>query len=279
MKKILYIYHLIKKFTKKILDDHVSAYAAQSSFFIIVSFIPFIILMLSIIQYTPLTEQMLLSWFIEATPSKLHPLITASINNIYGRSSFALISITALVTLWVAGKVFWGITHGLNLIYGVKESRNYIFRRLLASLYTFLLIIIIVIILMIFVFSNQLLYATKDNFPIFYLIVSRLLAHKIIITQCILTFFFLLLYKFVPSRQTSLIRQFPGAFFAAACWQLFSYIYSVYVNNSASFNAMYGNLAGIVFAMLWLYFCMTIFFYGAEFNILLEKLTSKNTAI
>lgn len=266
MKKVLYTYHLIKRFSKKILNDHVSAYAAQSSFFIIVSFIPFIILMLSIIQYTPLSEQMLLTLLLEATPNKLHPLIFASVNSIYESSSFTLISITALITLWVAGKVFWGITHGLNLIYGVKESRNYIFRRLLASLYTFLLILVIVITLMFFVFSNQILYATKDIFPIFFTIVSVLLTHKIIITQCVLTFFFLLLYKFVPSHPTSLIRQFPGAFFAATGWQLFSHIYSIYVNTSVSFNAMYGNLAGIVFAMLWLYFCMTIFFYGAEIN-------------
>ena len=34
---------------------------------------------------------------------------------------------------------------------------------------------------------------------------------------------------------------------------------------------MYGSLAGIVIAMLWLYFCMIMVFVGAEFNYVLNK--------
>ena len=48
---------IIKEFSERIMGDHVGAYAAQSAFFILLSFIPFMMLLLNIIQYTPLTEE------------------------------------------------------------------------------------------------------------------------------------------------------------------------------------------------------------------------------
>jgi len=79
------------------------------------------------------------------------------------------------------------------------------------------------------------------------------------------------LYKYIPNRKGSLIREFPGALFAGVGWQLFSFLYSLYINHSSGFMNMYGSLATIVFAMLWLYFCISIVFYGAELNTFIEK--------
>lgn len=43
-------YRLIVFIANKIRDDHVAAYSAQAAFFIIISFFPFIMLLLSIIS-------------------------------------------------------------------------------------------------------------------------------------------------------------------------------------------------------------------------------------
>ena len=42
---------LIDLFFKKIRDDHVSAFSAQAAFFIIISFFPFIMFLLSIVPF------------------------------------------------------------------------------------------------------------------------------------------------------------------------------------------------------------------------------------
>ena len=47
-----------------------------------------------------------------------------------------------------------------------------------------------------------------------------------------------------------------------------SYIFSIYVDFSSGLSNMYGSLTSIIVTMLWLYFCMNIFFLGAELNIL-----------
>ena len=44
---------------KRLNEDHVGAYAAQSAYFILLSFIPFVLLVVTLVKYTPLTREML----------------------------------------------------------------------------------------------------------------------------------------------------------------------------------------------------------------------------
>ena len=50
--------HLIRFFLAKLKKDNIGAYAAQAAYFLIMSFIPFILFFTTIIRYTPLTYNM-----------------------------------------------------------------------------------------------------------------------------------------------------------------------------------------------------------------------------
>ena len=84
-------------------------------------------------------------------------------------------------------------------------------------------------------------------------------------------FAFVLLYTIVPSSKQNPWQQLPGALFAAICWLLFSFGFSLYFSNFSNYSYMYGSLAAVVLLMLWLYFCICILFIGAEINTLLSK--------
>lgn len=271
MKNLLKIYFTINEVTRKVNEDKIGAYAAETSFFIIVCIFPFIFFIFTILQYTPINESVFLKLLTSTLPMQLEPLITSIVEEIYSRSSVALISITVIITLWICGSAFIGIIDGLNSIYGIRETRNYILRRICASIYALLFVFIIIAMLMFLVFGEFIIQITSDTFPIFSLLIAELLARKFLIVQCVLTLFFMGLYKYIPNRKGSLIKELPGALFSALVWQLFSYLYSLYISISPRFTFMYGSLASIVFAMLWLYFCISILFYGAEINALIEK--------
>lgn len=271
MKALLRIYFSIKEIANKVGKDHISAFAAQSSFYTIICIFPLIIFLFTILQYTPITEDFLLKLFLGITPEPINPMITSMVDEVYSRSSVALISITAIMTLWVAGKIFIGINQGLNIIYEVENRRNFLISRIFSILYTLILIALMVIILFLLVFGRKILHAFEVPFPLFSALFNELLRRKILLSQCLLTLFFMFIYKYVPNRKSSLVRELPGALFAGLGWQIFSYLYSFYINHSSGFVVMYGSLATVVFAMLWLYFCFCIFFFGAEINILIEK--------
>ena len=46
---------LVSGFLEAMRDDHVGAYAAQTAYFIMLSFFPFIILLVTLIRYTSIT--------------------------------------------------------------------------------------------------------------------------------------------------------------------------------------------------------------------------------
>ena len=60
----------IRGFMKRLNEDHVGAYAAQSAYFILLSFIPFVLLVVTLVKYTPLTRDDVYSVLINMLPTE-----------------------------------------------------------------------------------------------------------------------------------------------------------------------------------------------------------------
>ena len=82
---------------------------------------------------------------------------------------------------------------------------------------------------------------------------------------------FTLFYLVLPNRRRRLTRALPGALGAAIAWNVFSSALSFYVNHFPRASSLYGSLTLLLFSLLWLYICISIIFYGALFNRLLER--------
>ena len=54
----MYLIYIIRDFSKRLSKDHVGAYSAQAALlFIMLSFFPFMMLLLSLVQYLPIGKQ------------------------------------------------------------------------------------------------------------------------------------------------------------------------------------------------------------------------------
>ena len=155
---------IIKEFSERIMGDHVGAYAAQSAFFILLSFIPFMMLLLNIIQYTPLTEEAVSSAVMSIIPEDFHGVVKTIIMEIYRRSS-AILPVSAIIALWSAGKAITSLTYGLNTVYHVKETRNYFVNRLRSMLFTLFFIGAFLVTLVLMVFGRSIQQALTEYFP------------------------------------------------------------------------------------------------------------------
>jgi len=265
-------YKLIRLFGQKIDDDHIQAYSAQAAFFIIISFFPFIMLLFSIVKFFPLTESSMLLLFSQIFPSGVNSMVVPLITQIYDTTaSGTLISLTAITTLWSAGKGFLAIMKGLNAVYEIKETRSYLFLRATSALYTLIFAIMVIITMILFVFGNRLFLWIEKRFPGFADMAFVIISLRTIVGLITLVIFFLLIYIVIPNRRTKIMQEIPGALLSAAGWMGFSYAFSFYIDNFSNFSATYGSLTAIVLFMLWMYFLMYILFLGAECNRLLEN--------
>ncbi len=263
----LKIYNLIRGFFRKLSDDHVSAFSAQSSYFLILTIFPFAMLLLTIIQYTPITEAFLVEIVQSFVPQGFNSLAKDVIGELYNRSGTAIISITAIASIWTSSKGILALIKGLNCIYKVDQYKNYFILRLKAALYTITFIIGIIISLTILVFGNSLLKFISLHQPLLYNIVEFIISLRGLYIPVVLTLIFILLYKMVPNKNFRFIDHIPGALFSAFGWEFFSYAYSIYIDYYANYSYIYGSLTTIVLLLLWIYICMYILFLGAEINV------------
>lgn len=265
-------YKLICLFSRKIGDDHVSAFSAQAAFFIIISFFPFIMLLLSIIGKFPIGENTMTTIFMQIFPSTINSMIVSIVEEMYNTSSSTtLISIAAISALWSAGKGFYAIMKGLNSVYEIKETRNFILLRISSAVYTLMFAIMLIASMVLLVFGNRLYIWIEQKFPVLKELALLIISLRTIVGLIILLVFFLIIYVVVPNRKTKVLSQLPGAMICSAGWMGFSYAFSYYIDHYANYASMYGSLAAIVLFMLWLYCCMYILFVGGEINLLFEN--------
>ena len=256
---------LVSGFLEAMRDDHVGAYAAQTAYFIMLSFFPFIILLVTLIRYTSITPADVYEAAQMIFPPSMDSFILGLINEVYSKTAVT-VSISAVVAAWSAGKGFLGLMRGMNTIYNVEERRNYIILRLRSALYAIIFVIAIILSLVVLVFGTSIHAAAVEHLPFLAVVTGMVVRLKGIVGVCFLTAVFMILYRFVPNRRARLFSQAPGALFSAVCWYLFSIGFSFYVELSPGLANMYGSLTTIVLVMLWLYFCMYIILLGAEIN-------------
>ena len=261
-------YLMIKAFLKKLREDTVSAFAAQTAFFVILSFLPFLIFLLTLVRYLPVETENLLASVQTVFPEAVHEYIGVLLSEVMEKTTGAILSISVITALWSASRGFLVIIQGMNAVYGNKETRKYFVLRLLSVGYTLVFAVVLLLTLVLLVFGNQIYLYAQSRVPLLRQTAFLVICLRTVVSLVVLTGFFWGLYLLVPNRKSKhATAELPGAVLSATGWLGFSYLYSFYIDRMSNFSAMYGSLTAIVLCMIWLYACMYIMFIGAELNV------------
>lgn len=261
LKRLIFIgYDFGKHMSKK----NISAFAASTAFFLFLSLIPMLMLLCSIIPYTPVTENNLLKAVTDIAPDSMKALLTGIIREVYDKS-IGIISVTAIVTLWSAGKGMLALMRGLNAINDVEENRSYLLLRIVASLYTVIVVMLMLISLIIMVFGNTLVTIIKGEIPQTAYLFNILMQFRTLAVWLVITILVALMYTYMPGAKLGFKMQLPGAAVASVGWSVITFGFSVYIDKFNGFST-YGSLTTIIILMLWLYVCMYIVMAGAFLN-------------
>ncbi len=267
------IYKLIDSFVSKVNGDKVSAFSAQATYFTILSFFPFIMFLLTLLQYLPIPQETLFDLIKLVIPETIAGFVEGLVNEVLNNATGTILSITIISVLWASSKGIRAIIEGLNSVYSIKETRHFVKVRLLAIFYTVIFAVSIIMLLAIFVFGNQIFLWLGEQFPIINSLAVVIISVRTIVGICILILFFLCIFTFLPNRKSNFIKELPGAIIASCGWVGFSLLFSFYIDNLNNMTATYGSLTTVVLCMLWLYICMIIMFIGAEVNAVLYNHT------
>lgn len=275
----------IYKFGVKMSDSYTAACAAQAAFFILLSIVPMVSLILAITTYLPYTKGDVLYIMMRFIPADLEVYISDIINDVYNGAGKAAISISAIAMLWSASKGIMALMDGFNSMYQIRQETTWLKTRLISIAYTIILVIVFAAVMSGYVvLSHYYKLYIKDVFTIESSMRTLFLMIRYIMGWFLFYAFILMMFVILPggfglpmgkeekmNLGKRIKSQIPGAAFSSVAWLVISRVVIIYIDHFPTFSVMYGSLAGIVIAMLWLYFCMYSLFIGAVINYLLSK--------
>ncbi len=268
-------YRKIRFITDTLHDDRITVYAAQTAFYICISAIPFIMLLIMLSKLvSPFLVSEIMPVLTDVVPKGAGEVFEYIFSQAMERSDIPLVSTAAVGALWSAARGMRAITRGVSEVYKVSVKGTFISGIFRSLIYTFMFLAIIILTLLFFAFGDVL---SKRGV---YVVQSETGIFKACLFLLFLTVYFSLLYYVVakgglffrnekntssecPKKYT---MQLPGAFLSAVGWVMFSYFYSLYIRYFPKSSYVYGSLGAVVFLMLWLYFCIFIILLGAEVN-------------
>lgn len=271
MKRILFIYRLVRQF----FADEMPVYAASAAFWILISAVPFLMTLMTAIQFVPgIDKASIQEVLIRATPDmpQFANLIYSVTDNLFVTTPTAVLSLSVVATVWSASTGVYGIEKGIRKIYGTRENAGYLVQRISAMIFTVVFVIALLGTLLLLVLGSSIQRLVDHWIPLLSALISFVLSLKLLIAAGFLFAAFLLIYHLMPGRAKYVHRQLPGALFSTAAWMVFSYLFSVYFTNFRNISYMYGSLGALVLLMLWIYIIICIVFLGAELNAMLAKM-------
>ena len=134
------IYRLQKDIRKSVQEAEVSTYASGAAFFLFLSIIPMIMVVSGLLPHDAIVKKNMVTISQAVIPERVYSFLVGIIDSYHG-NNMTLLSVSAVVIIWSASKSVLALIRGLNHIYEVDESRNYILLRIKAALYTIFLLL------------------------------------------------------------------------------------------------------------------------------------------
>ncbi len=262
-------------------DNNLSLMAAGVSFFGLLALFPAIgafVALYGLFQDPQAVVQQL-SQLDGVIPSDVVDTLTAQMRQVASGSE-AKLGVAAIFSLLVAS---WSARMGtnalmtaLNVVYGEREKRGFIWTTLTSLALT--VAIILGLISIAFVAVGAPLVFEALGAPGWLLIVGR--AIGIAMAAFVLVFGIASLYRWAPSRRAAQWRWVgSGALMVVVFWVVGSLLFSFYVAASDRYSATYGSLGAVIILLTWLYITVLIMLIGGELNAQLEYQTGEDTTV
>ena len=265
------IYDAVDEFFSGMGSRRITTYSAACAYYLFMSLVPVIMLLVAVLLYTPLTQDVVLEAVSEYVPESLYEIVYFIVTSIYNGGKVAL-TVSILLTLWSASACMKALMRGMDSVYDAVRRDDYIKFSLRACLYMVIFVVILLLSFFVMVYGGKILDFIENSMPSNHSLdfLFTLAKHlRFLVILALLALVFSLLYKWMPARALKYRRQLPGAVFSAVVWSAFSFIFSFYVSLSDKFGA-YGYIGTIMVAMMWIFYCFYFLLLGGFINHYIE---------
>ena len=247
------------------LNKNCAHVAGAIAFYALFSFFPLVLAIISIagfVQGSEAEQAELATDIAEVVPVSSDYISKTVEEVVNARAITGIASVLGL--LWAASAAFGAIRKGINLAWGIKETRPFLRERLM----DFSLVLGAGVLMMVVLFNTPIFaflrLITDEIAPegyvvtdIFWSVAAQLLTPLLSIVA------FVLLYRFLPNTKVQLGDVWLGALGAAAAFEGAKWGFVWYVTTFPVYNVVYGALGAIMALLTWVYVSAIILLFGA----------------
>ncbi len=246
---------------KKLKEDDIWGASASLAYYLLLSFFPFVIALVSLLSFVPVGTNELLALLEDFLPQNVFELIRENTwFLVNGKTS--VLSIGFITALWIASKSTKALVRSLNVSYDTRDSRPWWLRYIIALLMTLFLAAVIIVSAVLFLFGIQLL--TAFDAPANIIEMAENL--RSVVLYAILVLVMAFIFKFAPNRKLKLKWVIPGALCTGVIWVVATVAFGIYLGSSDIFADFYGTLGGVIAMLLWLYLISFSILFGNALN-------------
>jgi membrane protein len=272
----LTFWQLTGKVIHGIQEDDLFGRASELAYNFLLALFPLLLFMLTLFglfaSRSNELQSSLLSYFADFLPPSAFQLLKAITIEMAANATSGKLTFGIVLTLWFASGGMSSMISTLDAVYHVRESRGWLWGRVIALGLTIAILTLLMTSLFIVLvgghFSDWI--AIKLHLTSIILIVWRVLQWVAVVLFLILSFS--LIYYFGPSLEQRRWHWItPGSIFGAFLWLAASAGLCVYLHFFNTYTATYGSLAAIMILLVWLYVTGLSFLIGGEINAQIER--------
>ncbi|ALS22906.1 MULTISPECIES: YihY/virulence factor BrkB family protein [Paenibacillus] len=256
------------EFWNQLVQDDVLSLAAQCAYYFLFSLFPFLIFIMSLLGYLPITAHDVLLLIKEYIPSGAAAGIEEQLKDVLEFKRGGVLSFGLIFSLVTASAAMHAIVLAVNKAYGLPPRKSFIHSRMLAIALTAGMLMVVASALLLSVFGqligewmNTRLHLPWSQIQLWN--VLRWVIHFVILFLVLTA-----VYYIAPNTCLTCKDVLPGAIMAAVGWQLTSWGFSYYVNHFGHYSATYGSLGGVIVLLSWFYISALLIVAGGELNAL-----------
>ena len=260
----------LKRTFREFADDKLLDWAAALTYYSILSLFPAVVVLMSMVGLIgesvtgPLIENLR-----QLAPGQSRDVLVNVVRQLEGSSSVAgpVALLGLLSAFWASSGYIGGFIRASNAIYEVEEGRPIWKTIPLRLVLTLTMVVLLAVTVLGVVITGGVAEWLGETLGLGSATVTAWDIAKWPVLAVLMSLAIALLYWAAPNvRQPGFRWLTPGSILAVVVWVAVSAGFAVYVANFASYNKVYGSLAGVVVFLIWLWLSNLAVLFGAEFD-------------
>ncbi|MGW2864748.1 YihY/virulence factor BrkB family protein [Streptomyces sp. SDr-06] len=261
---------VLKGSLREFRDDELTDRAAGLTYYGVLSMFPALLVLVSLLGITGRsTTDKLLQNLQQLAPGKARDIITGAVKQLQGGVGLgsAVAGVGLVLAVWSASGYVAAFMRAANAVYEMPEGRP-IWKLLPVRVgLTVVLMVLAAMSALIVVFTGGLAQQAGAALGMGDAALTVWSFAKWPVLLVLVIVMIALLYWASPNAKVRGFRWItPGSFLALLIWMLASAAFSYYVANFASYNKIYGTMAGVIVFLVWLWITNLAILLGLEFD-------------